>query len=89
MIANVDRAGIVAPRDPPDHHARKQIDMKHRPAGVVCVGEATVELVRGGDARFGLACAGDAFNVSVYLARAGIATKLATALGEDPPNVSG
>jgi 2-dehydro-3-deoxygluconokinase len=58
--------------------------MNDRPARVICVGEATVELVRGGDGRFGLACAGDAFNVAVYLARAGIATKLATALGDDP-----
>jgi 2-dehydro-3-deoxygluconokinase len=51
---------------------------------VVSVGEATVELVRGGDGRFGIACAGDTFNVAVYLARAGIPSAFATALGEDP-----
>jgi 2-dehydro-3-deoxygluconokinase len=51
---------------------------------VVCVGEATIELVRGGDGRFGIGCAGDTLNVAVYLARAGIATAFATALGDDP-----
>ncbi len=51
---------------------------------VICVGEATIELVRGGDSRFGIGCAGDTFNVAVYLARAGIATAFATALGDDP-----
>src|SRR5438067_4959195 len=51
---------------------------------VVSVGEALIELVRGGDGRFGLTCAGDTFNVAVYLARAGIETAFATALGDDP-----
>ena len=51
---------------------------------VVCVGEALVEFVRGGDGRFGIASGGDAFNVAVYLARAGAGSALATALGEDP-----
>ena len=37
---------------------------------VVSIGEATIEFVRGGDGRFGIACAGDTFNVAVYLARA-------------------
>jgi 2-dehydro-3-deoxygluconokinase len=50
----------------------------------VCVGEAIIELVRGGDGRFGITCAGDAFNVAVYLARAGIDSAFATALGDDP-----
>ena len=50
----------------------------------VAVGEAIVELVRGGDGRFGIGCAGDTFNVAVYLARAGIDAAFATALGEDP-----
>jgi 2-dehydro-3-deoxygluconokinase len=51
---------------------------------VVCVGEAIVELLRGADGRFGLACAGDTFNVAVYLARAGTNVGFATALGDDP-----
>src|SRR6266478_2248278 len=51
---------------------------------VVCIGEAIIELVRGGDGRFGLGCAGDTFNVAVYLARAGIDAAFATALGDDP-----
>ena len=51
---------------------------------VVCVGEALVEFIRGGDGRFGIASGGDAFNVAVYLARAGAGSALATALGEDP-----
>jgi 2-dehydro-3-deoxygluconokinase len=50
----------------------------------VTVGEAIVEFVRGGDGRFGLGCAGDTFNVAVYLARAGIDAAFATALGDDP-----
>src|SRR5438034_10374300 len=51
---------------------------------VIAVGEAIVELVRGGDGRFGIGCAGDTFNVAVYLARAGIDAAFATALGDDP-----
>ncbi|PWT85447.1 MAG: sugar kinase [Proteobacteria bacterium] len=51
---------------------------------VVCVGEAAIELVRGGDGRFGIGCTGDVFNVAIYLARAGIPTAFATALGDDP-----
>jgi 2-dehydro-3-deoxygluconokinase len=51
---------------------------------VVCVGEAAIELARGGDGRFGLACSGDTFNVAVYLARAGLDAAFATALGDDP-----
>ena len=51
---------------------------------VVAIGEATIEFVRGGDGRFGIACAGDAFNVAVYLARAGVDAAFATALGDDP-----
>src|SRR5712691_8479801 len=47
---------------------------------VVCIGEAMIEFVRGGDGRFGLGCAGDTFNVAVYLARAGIDAAFATAL---------
>jgi 2-dehydro-3-deoxygluconokinase len=56
---------------------------EHKPR-VVSVGEAVIELVRGGDGRFGIACAGDTFNVAVYLARAGVDASFATALGDDP-----
>jgi 2-dehydro-3-deoxygluconokinase len=58
--------------------------MNEQSARVVVVGEAMIELVRGADGRFGLGCAGDAFNVAIYLARAGMDTAFATALGEDP-----
>ena len=50
----------------------------------ICVGEATIELARGGDGRFALASSGDAFNTAIYLARAGQPTAFATALGDDP-----
>jgi 2-dehydro-3-deoxygluconokinase len=51
---------------------------------VICVGEVTIEFARGRDGRFGIACNGDTFNTAVYLARAGIPTAFATALGDDP-----
>ncbi len=50
----------------------------------VCIGECMVELSRGSDGRFGLAYGGDTFNTAVYLARAGVTTTYATALGDDP-----
>ena len=50
----------------------------------ICVGEATVELARGADGRFALASGGDVFNTAIYLARAGVATAFASALGDDP-----
>ena len=50
----------------------------------ICVGEATVELARGGDGRFSLASSGDTFNTAIYLARAGQPTAFASALGDDP-----
>jgi 2-dehydro-3-deoxygluconokinase len=50
----------------------------------VCVGEAVIEFIHGGDGRFGVGCAGDTFNAAVYLARAGIDAAFATALGDDP-----
>ena len=56
-------------------------DQKSR---VVAIGEVMVELARGGDSRFGMACGGDTFNTAVYLARAGIEVAYATALGDDP-----
>src|SRR5262245_42957604 len=50
---------------------------------VVCVGEAMIELVRGGDGRFAMSCGGDTFNTAIYVARAGLRTAFATALGDD------
>jgi 2-dehydro-3-deoxygluconokinase len=58
--------------------------MNEQATRVVVIGEAVIELVRGGDGRFGIDCTGDAFNVAIYLARAGIKTAFATALGDDP-----
>ncbi|WP_029004818.1 sugar kinase [Azorhizobium doebereinerae] len=52
-------------------------------AKVVSVGEVMVELARGNDGRFGQSFGGDTFNTAVYLARAGIETAYATALGDD------
>ena len=66
-----------------DHVLRKRPMSEQRPR-VVAVGEALIEFVRGGDGRFGIGCAGDSFNVAVYLARAGIDAAFATALGDDP-----
>jgi 2-dehydro-3-deoxygluconokinase len=51
---------------------------------VICVGEVMVELSRGPDGRYGQAFGGDTFNTAVYLARAGMPTAYATALGDDP-----
>jgi 2-dehydro-3-deoxygluconokinase len=51
---------------------------------IVCVGEVMVEMARGDDGRFGIACGGDTFNTAVYLARSGINVAYATALGDDP-----
>jgi 2-dehydro-3-deoxygluconokinase len=50
----------------------------------ICIGEAIVELARGADGRFALASAGDTFNTAIYLARAGVPTAFASALGDDP-----
>jgi 2-dehydro-3-deoxygluconokinase len=50
----------------------------------ICVGEAIVELARGGDGRFALASSGDVFNTAIYLARAGAPVAFASALGDDP-----
>ena len=49
----------------------------------ICIGEAVVELARGGDGRFALASSGDAFNTAIYLARAGAPAAFASALGDD------
>jgi 2-dehydro-3-deoxygluconokinase len=51
---------------------------------VIAIGEVMIELARGGDGRFGIACGGDAFNTAIYLARAGAEVAFATALGDDP-----
>jgi 2-dehydro-3-deoxygluconokinase len=51
---------------------------------VVSIGEATIEFARGSDGRFAMGCAGDTFNVAIYLARTGIDAAFATALGDDP-----
>jgi 2-dehydro-3-deoxygluconokinase len=58
--------------------------MSEQTGRAVCVGEALIELKRGGDGRFALSCGGDTFNTAVYLARAGIDAAFATALGDDP-----
>ncbi|MCS0497469.1 sugar kinase [Ancylobacter mangrovi] len=51
---------------------------------VISIGEVMVELSRGADGRYGLSFGGDTFNTAVYLARAGVETAYATALGDDP-----
>lgn len=62
------RAGL-----PPDRSAR-----------VIAIGEAMVELARGGDNRFSLSYGGDTFNTAIYLARKGARVAYATSLGDDP-----
>src|ERR1700678_2080135 len=57
--------------------------MSEQKGRTVCVGEVLIELTRGTDGRFGLACGGDAFNTAVYLARAGVDVAFATAVGDD------
>ena len=58
--------------------------MTEQRSRVICVGETMVELARGADGRFGIGCGGDTFNTAIYLARAGLPTAFATALGSDP-----
>jgi 2-dehydro-3-deoxygluconokinase len=58
--------------------------MSEQKSRAVCVGEVMIELLRGGDGRFAIACGGDTFNTAVYLARAGADVAFATALGHDP-----
>jgi 2-dehydro-3-deoxygluconokinase len=50
---------------------------------VVCIGEVMIEMARGADGRFAMACGGDTFNTAIYLARAGADVGYATALGDD------
>src|SRR5262249_11782925 len=63
-------------------------DRSTEPAGprtrVVAIGDVMIELARGSDGRFGIACSGDVFNTAVYLARAGAEVAFASALGDDP-----
>jgi 2-dehydro-3-deoxygluconokinase len=58
--------------------------MAGQTARVVAIGEVLIEMARDGDGRFAADCAGDTFNTAVYLARAGVPTAFATALGDDP-----
>jgi len=62
----------------------RKLRMSDQKTRVVAIGEVMVELSRGPDGRFGMACGGDTFNTSVYLARAGVDVSYATALGDDP-----
>jgi 2-dehydro-3-deoxygluconokinase len=59
-------------------------NMSEQKSRVAAVGEATIELSRGSDGRFGLGCGGDTFNTAIYLARSGLDVAFATALGDDP-----
>jgi len=58
--------------------------MADRKPRVICVGEVMVELARTPECRYGLSYGGDTFNTAVYLARAGVPTAYASALGDDP-----
>jgi 2-dehydro-3-deoxygluconokinase len=51
---------------------------------VIAIGEVMIEMARGNEGRFGMACGGDTFNTAVYMARCGIDASYATALGDDP-----
>ena len=57
--------------------------MNEQKKRVVSIGEVMIEMSRGPDGRFGLACGGDTFNTAVYLARNGGEGAYATALGDD------
>jgi 2-dehydro-3-deoxygluconokinase len=71
-------------RNPPFGIGRDMSEQKVEKARAVCVGEPLIELARGADGRFTLACGGDTFNTAIYLARAGIDVAFATAVGDDP-----
>jgi len=58
--------------------------MTAAPKRTIAIGDATIELARGADGRFALQSGGDTFNTAIYLARAGLNTAFATALGDDP-----
>ena len=57
--------------------------MSQAASRVISIGEVMIELSRGADGRYGLSFGGDTFNTAVYLARAGVETAYATALGDD------
>jgi len=57
--------------------------MSDQGSRIVSIGEVMIELARGGDGRFGIACGGDTFNTAVYLARAKADVAYATAIGDD------
>jgi 2-dehydro-3-deoxygluconokinase len=58
--------------------------MSEQGSRIVSIGEVMIELARGGDGRFGIACGGDTFNTAIYLARAKAEVAYATAIGDDP-----
>jgi 2-dehydro-3-deoxygluconokinase len=58
--------------------------MAEQRSRIVSIGEVMIELARGGDGRFGIACGGDTFNTAIYLARAKADVAYATAIGDDP-----
>src|SRR6478736_7257263 len=62
----------------------RKLKMSDQKSRVVAIGEVMIEMARGGDGRFGMACGGDTFNTAIYLARAGLDVAYATALGDDP-----
>src|SRR6187397_406384 len=61
----------------------RKLKMSDQKSRVIAIGEVMIEMSRGGDGRFGMACGGDTFNTAVYLARAGVDVAYATALGDD------
>ena len=63
--------------------AAKKMSDEQKPS-VICVGEVLIELARGADGKFSPSCGGDAFNVAIYLARAGLRVVFASAVGDDP-----
>jgi 2-dehydro-3-deoxygluconokinase len=62
----------------------QKLRMNEPKTRIVAVGEVMIEMARGSDGRFGMACGGDTFNTAVYLARAGVDVAYATVLGDDP-----
>ena len=54
---------------PPLPSRRKTQGMNEQKKRVVSIGEVMIEMSRGADGRFGLACGGDTFNTAVYLSR--------------------
>jgi 2-dehydro-3-deoxygluconokinase len=58
--------------------------MSEQGARVISIGEVLIELTRTAEGTFAPSCGGDALNTAIYLARAGIETAFATAIGDDP-----